>query len=100
MFLELLEESYYQYAKFAAKGFEYKYMSYTVALLRAMFIYLFVYRYHFLKAQAIINDHLEHRRQERVEDPREYKSKRKIIERINNNHDPAILWCVLKAGQS
>ena len=73
MFLELLEESYYQYAKFAAKGFEYKYMSYTVALLRAMFIYLFVYHYHFLKAQAIINDHLEHRRQERVEDPREYK---------------------------
>ena len=56
-----------------------------------MFIYLFVYHYHFLKAQAIINDHLEHRRQERVEDPREYKSKRKIIERINNNHDPAIL---------
>ena len=76
---------------FAAKGFEYKYMSYTVALLRTMFIYLFVYHYHFLKAQAIINDHLEHRRQERVEDPREYKSRRKINERINNNHDPAIL---------
>lgn len=77
--------------KFATKVFEYKYMSYTVALLRTMFIYLFVYHYDFLKAQAIINDHLEHRRQERVEDPREYKSKRKIIERINNNHDPAIL---------
>ena len=77
--------------KFATKVFEYKYMSYTVALLRTMFIYLFVYHYDFLKAQAIINDHLEHRRQERVEDPCEYKSKRKIIERINNNHDPAIL---------
>lgn len=91
MLVELLKESYYQYVKFAAKVFEYKYMSYTVALLRTMFIYLFVYHYHFLKAQAIINDHLEHRRQERVEDPREYKSRRKINERINNNHDPAIL---------
>lgn len=91
MFVELLKESYYQYVKFAAKAFEYKYMSYTVALLRTMFIYLFAYHYHFLKAQAIINDHLEHRRQERVEDPREYKSRRKINERINNNDDPVIL---------
>lgn len=91
MLVELLKESYYQYVKFAAKVFEYKYMSYTVALLRTMFIYLIVYHYNFLKTQAIINDHLEHRRQERVEDPREYKSRRKINERINNNHDPAIL---------
>ena len=42
MFVELLKESYYQYVKFAAKVFEYKYMSYAVALLRAMFIYLFI----------------------------------------------------------